>query len=70
METGHTLKLRQAAPHEWEFVYPGIYRKLRDQFDSGCELYDEGDLDQAEKVFRAVLTDMPDHLDAIHHLVP
>ena len=62
------LKLRQVAPHEWEFVYPGIYGELMDQFHSGCEFYDEGDLDQAQKLLRTVLDDMPDHLDAIHHL--
>jgi len=62
------LKLSRVAPHEWEFVYPNIYADLMDEFHAGCELYEEGDLDEAEKVFRAVLTQMPDHLDALHHL--
>jgi len=39
-----------------------------DEFHAGCELYEEGDLDEAERVFRAVLAQMPDHLDALHHL--
>jgi len=62
------LKLSRVAPHEWEFVYPDIYDHLMDEFHAGCELYEEGDLDEAERVFRAVLTQMPDHLDALHHL--
>ena len=62
------LKLSRVAPHEWEFVYPDTYKQLREQFDPGCELYEEGHLDEAERVFRAVLAQMPDHVDAIHHL--
>ncbi len=62
------LKLSRVARHEWEFVYPDIYDDLMDQFDSGCESYEEGNLDKAERIFRAVLAQMPDHLDAIHHL--
>lgn len=62
------LKLSQVARHEWEFVYPDIYDDLMDDFYAGCELYEKGDIDEAERVFRAVLAQMPDHLDALHHL--
>lgn len=62
------LKLDQVARCEWEFVYPDIYEDLMDEFDLGCEFYERGDLDEAERIFRAVLSQMPDHLDAIHHL--
>jgi len=62
------LKLSRVAPHKWKFVYPDIHNDLRPQFHSGCESYEEGDLDEAERIFRVVLTQMPDHLDAIHHL--
>jgi len=62
------LKLSRVTPHRWEFVYPPVYRELMDEFDEGCELYEEGDLEEAGKVFRAVLAQMPDHLDALHHL--
>jgi tetratricopeptide (TPR) repeat protein len=62
------LRLCPVGPHEWEFVYPDIYDELMDQFHTGCEFYDEGSLEEAERIFRAVLTEMPDHLDAIHHL--
>jgi tetratricopeptide (TPR) repeat protein len=62
------LKLFQVATHEWEFVYPDIYDDLMEEFHRGCELYEEGDFDEAERVFKGVVAQMPDHLDAIHHL--
>jgi len=62
------LNLARVAPHEWEFVYPAIYYDLTNEFHTGCESYEEGNLDEAERIFRAVLAQMPDHLDAIHHL--
>ena len=62
------LKLSPVGPHEWRFVYPDTYEEMMDQFHTGCESYEEGNLDEAERIFRAVLAEMPDHLDAIHHL--
>ena len=62
------LELSRVAPHEWEFVYPAIYDDLMNEFHTGCESYEEGNLDEAERIFRTVLAQMPDHLDAIHHL--
>ena len=62
------LKLSTVAPHEWEFVYPDVYNDLMDEFYTGCDSYENGNLDEAERIFKAVLAQMPDHLDAIHHL--
>ncbi len=62
------LKLSRVAPNEWEFVCPDTYSELMEQFHEGCELYEEGNLDEAEKVSRTVFADRPDHADAIHHL--
>ena len=62
------LKLSRVAPHEWEFVYSDTYDNLMDEFDAGCEFYEQGNLDGAERAFKEVLAQMPDHLDAIHHL--
>jgi tetratricopeptide (TPR) repeat protein len=62
------LKLYRAASHEWEFVYPKIYDQLMDEFNKGCESFEEGNLVETERIFKSVLTQMPDHLDAIHHL--
>ncbi|MBL7120187.1 MAG: tetratricopeptide repeat protein [Dehalococcoidia bacterium] len=62
------LRLSQVAPHEWEFVWPNMYDDLRDEFNAGCEAHEADDLGKAKTIFRAVLSQMPDHLDAIHHL--
>jgi len=62
------LKLCRVALHEWEFAYPDEYYDLREEFNHGCESYEEGNLDEAERVFRGVLAELPFHLDAIHHL--
>ena len=62
------LELSRMAPYEWEFSYPAIYDDLMNEFHKGCESYEEGNIDNAERIFRAVLSQMPDHLDAIHHL--
>jgi tetratricopeptide (TPR) repeat protein len=62
------LKLSEVATHQWEFVYPVIYNRLMDEFHSGCDAFEEGNLFAAEKIFKSVLKQMPDHLDAIHHL--
>jgi len=62
------LKLSRVAPHEWDFVSPDVYNDPGDEFYSGRESYEEGNLDEAERAFRAALAQMPDHLYAIHHL--
>ena len=62
------LKLSRVAAHEWAFVWPDIHDELVDEFNAGCEEYEAGDLDKAKVIFQAVLSKMPDHLDAIHHL--
>jgi len=51
----YRLRLSRVAPHEWESVYPDIYNQLMEQFDTGCEFYEEGHLDEAERMFRAML---------------
>jgi len=62
------IKLSPRAPHEWEFVFSDVYNDLMNQFHSGCESYEQGNLSEAEEAFKVVLAEMPDHLDAIHHL--
>ena len=62
------LKLSRVGSREWEFVYPKIYGQLMEEFNKGCECFEEGNLLAAERVFKSVLAQMPDHLDAIHHL--
>lgn len=62
------LKLSQVGPHEWEFLYPRIFNQLMEEFYKGCESLEEGNLLAAENSLKSVLAQMPDHLDAIHHL--
>jgi tetratricopeptide (TPR) repeat protein len=62
------LKLSRVGSHEWEFLYPKIFNQLTEEFNRGCESFEEGNLLEAEKSFKSVLAQMPDHLDALHHL--
>jgi len=62
------LKLSPVGPHAWEFVYPPIYSQLMEEFSRGCETLEEGNLGAAEGIYKSILAQLPDHLDAIHHL--
>jgi len=62
------LKLSRVGLHDWEFAYPKIFNQVMEEFHKGCESMAEGDLPVAEKTFKSVLAQMPDHLDALHHL--
>ncbi len=62
------LKLSRVGSYQWEFVYPKIYNQLMEEFNNGCESFEEGYLLEAERIFKSVLAQMPDHIDAIHHL--
>jgi tetratricopeptide (TPR) repeat protein len=61
------LKLKQIDLHRWEFVHPNGYNDTLDSIDEGCDFYEMGDLKQAEKIFKAVVEEMPDNLDGLHH---
>ena len=62
------LKMARFDNHEWEFVYPKIYSEVMDEFNRGCEAMEEGNYPEAARIFKSVLAQMPDHIDAIHHL--
>ncbi len=62
------LSLEQVGSHEWQFVYPEAYEELMEEFHQGVELLEGGRLKKAERIFRRTLAQMPDHLDALHHL--
>ena len=61
------LRLKRLGPHEWEFVHPDGYGDTMDELERGCDLYESGEFVEAEKVFRAIVEEIPDHLDGIHH---
>ncbi len=62
------LKMARFDKNEWEFVYPRHDRKLTEEFNLGCDYLEEGNLIEAEIAFKSVLAQMPDYIDAIHHL--
>jgi tetratricopeptide (TPR) repeat protein len=66
--TSTGLKVEHIGGHQWRFAYPPLYSELSDGFRKGLELYEAGQLRRAERVLRAVLAEMPDHLGALHHL--
>jgi tetratricopeptide (TPR) repeat protein len=61
------LKLKKIGEHRWEFVHPDGYDDTFDMLDKGCDLYEMRALEQAEKIFKAVVEKMPDNLDGLHH---
>jgi tetratricopeptide (TPR) repeat protein len=62
------LKLTEFGNEEWEFVYPASAKDVTGEFHRGCEFLEDGQITEAEKIFKSVLAQMPDHIDAIHHL--
>lgn len=61
-------KMKQVVDHEWVFVEPWELGEVYDQFDYGCELLENGKASQAEKLFNTVISKVPIHIDALHHL--
>lgn len=62
------MKLEEIGPHDWWFVYPALYDELMEEFHRGVELLADGHLEEAERLFRATLARMPEHLGALSHL--
>jgi tetratricopeptide (TPR) repeat protein len=66
--TGTGLKVEHLGGRLWRFAFPPLYSELSEGFRKGLELYEAGQLRRAERVLRAILGEMPDHLGALHHL--
>lgn len=62
------LQVKQFGEEEWEFVYPPKYEQLQDRFHEGIELWEVGDLKLAEKIYKEVIQECPEFIDAYHHL--
>lgn len=62
------LKVEQVGPKEWKFECAPEEHRLLDKFDRGIDLLEEGNEEEAEKTFRAVIRAWPLHIDAHHHL--
>jgi len=68
MQEGKILKVEQMENHEWEFVYPPQYYKLMDKFDKGIELWETGHIRSAKKIYKEVIEEFSEFIDAYHHL--
>ncbi len=62
------LKMEQVGPKAWTFAQPPCAAQVAGNFDRGLDLMDEGDAEEAEQIFRAVIKVCPLHIDAYHHL--
>ena len=62
------LKLRQTGDNSWVFEYPDGVKRFNDMLNDGIEWMEVGEYGEAEKVFRSVIKDSGEHIDAIHHL--
>jgi len=61
-------RIKQVADHEWMFIEPWELDDVYDDFDYGCQLLENGKSSQAEKLFNKVLSKVPIHINALHHL--
>jgi len=62
------LKVERVGKHEWEFVYPPRYYELGDKFDKGVDLWETGHIKSAKKIYKEVIGEFPEFIDAYHHL--
>jgi len=61
-------KLKSVGDHGWMFVEPSDVYESYDIFDAGCEFLEQGMIDKAEKLLTEIVTKVPSHIDALHHL--
>lgn len=62
------LKVEQTGEHEWEFIYPPEYNELMDKFHEGIELWETDHTNSAKKIYKEVIEEFPEFIDAYHHL--
>jgi len=62
------LKVEEVARHEWEFIYPPEYDELMGKFDEAIELWERNHIKSAEKIYKEVIAEFPEFIDAYHHL--
>lgn len=53
--------------HEWIFKLPRITEEVEDRLDEGID-WIEGNRERAESIFRKLIIEYPEHIDAYHHL--
>lgn len=62
------VRVRKLGPEEWEFQFPRITGEVRERFEMAVDAMREEDHRPAEEAFRAVIADVPEFIDARHHL--
>jgi len=62
------LKVEEVGEGEWVFVYSPKYGKLMDKFDRGVDLWEMGRFSSAKKIYKEVIKEYPEFIDAYHHL--
>ncbi len=66
--TNRSLRLVGVDKDSWRFEEPMSAELLDEELYDGVSLLDEGMEREAEKVFRTIIEEFPQHIDAYHHL--
>ncbi|HEY8036018.1 MAG TPA: CDC27 family protein [Methylobacter sp.] len=61
------IKLIEVSPNNWVFRH-NLPEGAEDSFDNAVELYESGNLVEAEETLRELLFVCPHYIDALHHL--
>jgi tetratricopeptide (TPR) repeat protein len=62
------LTLVELAPHEWRFLFGPEIEGAYERFDTALEWMQRGDYRAAEERLQAIVSEIPGHIDARHHL--
>ena len=67
--TNHPIiLLREVEPGEWCMEMPRITVEVDERLDEGIDLMEAGDFNRAIAVFARLINELPEQLDAYHHL--
>ena len=62
------LFLDQVYEHEWTFKFPRLTYEVTERFHELIELWEEEDIERAERGYRRLIRDYPEFIDVYHHL--
>ncbi len=65
---GKKLKLKRVTSNGWKFEHPFIITRFNKMFNEAIGLMNEGYSDKSEGLFRLIIEESPEHIDAYHHL--
>lgn len=66
--TTDTLMVTDRGDHLWEFEYPRVVWEVLEVFHQAIDLWEVGDLSEAEKQYRQLIREYPEFIDVHHHL--